>query len=227
MSHLRSPASPSRSRPQLVPTGLAQLLIWVYRDQKAEVMSGRGLWAPEAEADAPPNALVVRRWSGCGCAQIEAIGILGSRIDATGWQQRPVLHPDAETVHDQMVAMSKDDWIGALLLRRYAADGSAPDWGDGEQELGPVFDARDKIIQDRYDEVVEVVDAIGRQLLVPLRYCPVEAYPSDDWMDMSRGEYRQWFAALGRLQARLQGLPMSRWRLDGLGVEAEPWGEKK
>jgi len=64
-------------------------------------------------------------------------------------------------------------------------------------------------------------------LLVPLRYCPVEAYPSDDWMDMSRGEYRQWFAALGRLQARLQGLPMSRWRLDGLGAEAEPWAEKK
>lgn len=227
MSYLRSPVSPMRSAPRRVPTALVPLLVWVYRDQKADVMTGRGLWAPEAELDAGAGVQVVRRWSGCGCAQIEAIGVLGSRIEATGWQQRAVLHADAEAVHDALVAMSREDWMGALLLRRYAAAGSQPDWGDGEQELGPLFDARDKIIQDRYDEVVEVIDAVGRKLLVPVRYCPVEAYPSDDWVEMSRGEYRQWHAALLRLMERLGDVTLRRWRLDGIGAEAEPWRSKQ
>ncbi|HVI52926.1 MAG TPA: hypothetical protein VM661_17085 [Candidatus Sulfotelmatobacter sp.] len=227
MSFLRSPVPSSRTHPHRVSIGLAPLLVWVYRDQKADKMSGRGLWAPEAEADAAPGVQVVRRWSGCGCAQLEAIALLGSRIDATGWQQRPVLHPDAEVLHDRLVEMSREDWMGALLLRRYGGDGGMPDWGDGDQELGPVFDARDKIVQDHSDEMVEVVDAVGRNLLVPVRYCPLEAYPSDDWVALTRGEYRQWFAALERLWARLDGLAFSRWRLDGLGAEAEPWMVKK
>lgn len=227
MSRLHSSVSPSRAKPHRVPTGLAQLLVWVYRDQKADVMTGRGLWAPEAEFDALPDVQVVRRWSGCGCAQVEAIGRLGVRVESTGWQQRAVLHPDAEAVHDALVAMSREDWMGALLLRRYGADGSTPEWGDGDQELGPVFDSRDKIVQDRCDEVVEVVDAVGRKLLVPVRYCPVEAYPSDDWIETTRGEYRRWHAALLRLSAGLAEIRLSRWRLDGAGAEAEPWAAKK
>lgn len=227
MSKQRGPAPLPRIRPHREPVGLARLLVWVYRDQKADKMSGRGLWAPEAEADAAPGVQVVRRWSGCGCAQLEAIALLGSRIETTGWQQRPVLHPDAEAIHDVMVAMSRDDWMGALLLRRYGADGGMPDWGDGDQELGPVFDRRDKIVQDRYDEAVEVVDAIGRHLLLPLRYCPLEAYPSDEWVAASQGEYRQWHGALERLMARILDVRLQRWRLEGLGAVAEPWNMEK
>jgi len=227
MSFLSSPVPSSRSRPHLVAVGLAQLLVWVYRDQKADKMSGRGLWAPEAEADAGPNVQVVKRWSACGCAQIEAIGLLGTRIETTGWQQRPTLHPDAEAIHDRLVEMSREDWIGALLLRRHGGDAGVPDWDDGVQELGPVFDQRDKMVQDRYDEVVQVIDAVGRNLLVPLRYCPLEVYPSDDWVELSRGEYRQWHAALTRLMGRLEGVSLTRWRLDGLGAAAEPWVENE
>lgn len=227
MSQLSRLITSPHKRPRREATGLAQLLVWVYRDQRADVMTGRGLWAPEAEADAPANIQVVRRWSGCGCAQVEAIGILGASIRSTGWEQRPVLHPDAEAVHDALVAMSRDDWMGALLLRRYGADGSVPEWGDGDQELGPLFDDRDKIVQDRYDEVVEVVDAVGRKLLVPVRYCPVEAYPSDDWIELTRGEYRAWYAALLRLMEGLQDARLSRWRLEGIGAEAAPWAAEK
>jgi hypothetical protein len=204
---------------------IAALLVWTYQRQKADVMSGKGLWVSElriaAPEDEPPQA-----WSGCGCAQLAAVAVLGARIEAGGWQ-RPIVHNDADLVHDLVIEMSKKDWVGAMLLQRYGRQGGAPEWSEGRQEFEPERDGRDRIVQDRYDEVAVTADAAGRVRATPVRYCPVRLYPSDDWVEMSRGEYRTWHRALGRLAAMLaarpQGRGLTRFAVTGLGAAAEPW----
>ena len=207
-------------------TSLVDLLAWTYQRQKADVMSGRGLWAPEIDAEADSEAarlgMPVRHWSTCGCAQLEAIALLGTRIDGGGWQ-RAALHADAELVHDELIEMSRIDWMGASLLRQYGRQGDIPDWNGGTQEYEPVRDARDRIVQNYFDEVVTLTDACGRQSQVPVRYCPVQLYPSNDWMEMLRGEYQHWFAALEKFALRLQARKLVRWQVSGLGVSREPW----
>ena len=209
-------------------TTLVALLVWTYQRQKADVMSGKGLWISEQKAaaplDEPPQA-----WSGCGCAQLAAVAALGARIEGGGWQ-RPVLHNDAELCHDLVVEMSKRDWIGAMLLQRYGRQGGMPEWSEGRQEFEPERDGRDRIVQDRYDEVAVTTDAAGRVRAIPVRYCPVRPYPSDDWIEMTRGEYRTWHRALTRLAAVLDAPPkgreLTRWSLVGLGAAAEPWSAR-
>jgi len=209
-------------------TGLVDLLVWTYQRQKADLMSGKGLWTPEQRADASPIDQPTRRWSGCGCAQLAAVAALGARIEKGGWQ-RPALHPDAELVHDLVIEMSRTDWAGAMLLMRYGRQGGMPEWSEGRQEFEPERDERDRIVQDRYDEVVLALDVRGRERAVPVRYCPVRLYPSDAWIEMTRGEYRTWHRALARLAkalaSRPEGAGLGRWRIVGLGAAAEPWNE--
>ncbi len=203
-------------------TTMVALLVWTYQRQKADVMSGKGLWTPEARTESGEEP---KRWSGCGCAQLEAVAALGARVQPGGWQ-RPALHPDAELVHDSLVELSRADWLGAMLLRRHARQGGAPDWSEGRQEFEPERDARDRIVQDRYDEVVTVIDQRGRERAIPVLYCPLRKYPDDSWIEMTRGEYRNWHRALGLLAERLaEAGPrrLVRWRVAGLGAEAEPW----
>lgn len=203
------------------PTSLVALLVWTYQRQKADAMSGKGLWMSGAKA-ADPDAEPAQHWSGCGCAQLAAVAALGARIERGGWQ-RPALHADAELVHDLVVEMSKRDWSGAMLLRRYGSQGGAPEWSEGRQEFEPERDAKDRIVQDRYDEVALVKDAVGRPRAVPVRYCPVRLYPDDAWVDMTRGEYRLWHRALRTLGIMLSGRALTRWAVTGLGAAAEPW----
>jgi len=205
-------------------TSLVALLIWTYQRQKADVMSGKGLWMSEAKAS-DPELEPAQAWSGCGCAQLAAVAALGARIAGGGWQ-RPIVHPDADLIHDRVVEMSKTDWSGAMLLRRYGRQGGVPEWSEGRQEFEPEYDARDRIIQDRYDEVALVADAAGRPRAVPVRYCPVRLYPSDSWVDMTRAEYRLWHRALRNLGAALSERKLTRWTVTGLGAAAEPWSAR-
>jgi len=205
---------------------LVELLAWTYKRQKADVMSGRGLWTPEIDAEAESEAarlgMPVRQWSTCGCAQLEAIALLGARIDGGGWQ-RAALHVDAEVVHDELIEMSRVDWMGATLLRQYGRQDDVPEWSGGTQEFEPVRDARDRIVQNHFDEVVTHTDAFCRQSQAPVCYCPVQLYPSNDWVEMVRGEYQHWFAALEKFALRLQARTLVRWQVSGLGAPREPW----
>jgi hypothetical protein len=212
--------SPPRLRVRETTT-LVALLVWTYQRQKADLMSGKGLWTSEAKAlDAEAEA--PQHWSGCGCAQLAAVAALGARIEAGGWQ-RPTLHPDADLVHDLVVEISKTDWAGAMLLRRYARHGAMPEWSEGRQEFEPERDAKDRIVQDRYDEVALIPGAQGQPRAVPVRYCPVRLYPSDAWVEMTRGEYRLWHRALQRLGEALAARRLTRWTIASLGAAAEPW----
>ncbi|HEY1722544.1 MAG TPA: hypothetical protein VGG27_14975 [Magnetospirillaceae bacterium] len=206
------------------PATLTALLVWTYARQKADIVSGKGLWTPKRIAKAEPEP--VQQWSGCGCAQLAEVAALGARIEKGGWQ-RPAVHPDAELVHDLLVEQSKTDWAGAMLLLRYGRQGGTPEWSDGRQEFEPVYDDRDRVIQDRYDEVALVIDGRGRERAVPVLYCPVRPYPDDAWVQMTRGEYRLWHGSLRRLADSLANPPLDkrliRWALTGLGAAAEPW----
>src|SRR5579862_7929412 len=140
----RATQSPAATQTYQI-TDLVALLVWTYERQKADLMSGKGLHRPEAKA-ADPDREPRHTWSGCGCAQLLAVATLGARIESGG-EQRAVLHGDAELVNDLVVAMSQTDWIGAMLLRRYARQGGAPEWSEGRQEFEPERDARDRIVQ--------------------------------------------------------------------------------
>ena len=207
------------------PATLVALLVWTYQRQKADVMSGKGLHdsgvkAPDPDAE-PPHA-----WSGCGIAQLEAVALLGVRIEGGG-PQRATLHNDAELINDLVVELSRTDWIGAMLLRRHGREGAPPEWSDGRQEFEPVRDERDRIVQDAADEAVTVTDITGRTRTIPVRYCPVRLYPAESWIAMTRGEYRAWhgaLAALGRMLATPPaGRALTRFVVTGLGAAAEPW----
>jgi hypothetical protein len=218
----RPPATETRE-----PITLTALLVWTYARQKADVMSAKGLWTSERTGAAEPEP--VQQWSGCGCAQLAEVAALGARIEKGGWQ-RPAVHPDADLVHDLVIEQSKTDWAGAILLRRYGRQGGTPEWSDGRQEFEPLYDERDRIVQDRYDEVILVTDGKGRERAKPVLYCPVRLYPDDAWIAMTRGEYRLWHGALGRLARMLadppEGRSLTRWSVTGLGAAAEPWAAK-
>lgn len=201
---------------------MVSMLVWTYRDQKADVMTGKGLFGPEVAAVAgDEDSWEPHAWSRCGCAQMEAIGHVGCRIDGGGWQ-RPSLHPDAEVIHDAVVVLSQANWMGAALLRRYGRLGGTPDWcGDIRQEFEPVFEANSRRpVQDRFDEVSMVKGRASKHL-----YCPVQLYPPNEWIDLARGEYCAWHGALGRLFVSLSDATLSRHELTGLGAVPEPWSD--
>ena len=106
------------------PTTAAALVTWTYRDQKADAVTGKALVLPGAiphHRSRPPAR------SRDGCASLARYGALGAVIPGTGHAQRPVLHRDAETVHDAVVALSAADPLGALLLVRHGKSGEPPD----------------------------------------------------------------------------------------------------
>jgi hypothetical protein len=218
------PIPPSSAKAHRETIDAVGLLRWTYQRQRADVISGRDLREPFASASVP--ARLRKHWSGCGCAQLEAVAVLGVRIEPGG-KQRDTLHPDAEHIHDQVIAISERNWPGAVLLRRYGKQGGVPDWESGPQEYEPLRDGRDKIIQDRYDEVIRIRDGAGRDRMVPAHYCPLVKYPSDEWIEMMRGEYTVWYAALEDLANRLEGVKLARWTLAGLGAVAYPWRSDK
>lgn len=196
-------------------TTLVDLLVWTYQRQRADVMSGRGLWGPEAEVmDEEPFHQI----SGDGCAKIAATAAYGCDIDGGGYQ-RAALHPDAEAVHDAVVALSADNWIGAQLVRRYAKQGATPHW-DVRQHLEPVYVGGKPEVRDgdaytvRYRRELRVVSA---------RYCPVEPYPANAWVEMMRGEYRAWYSGLAAVARMLERAALTRWSIVGIGAEREPW----
>lgn len=204
----------------VVHVDLVRLLVWTYRDQKADVMSGKGLSTPEAALTADDPEAYHGGWGACGCAAAEHAGAVGAIIPGTAWRQNHALHPDAEQVHDQVVAMSAGgDWVGAALLRRYGRQGGTPDWcSDFARSFDPVCGHDDRPIQDCFDEVSVVKGRVAKHL-----YCPVVQYPPNEWIDLARGEYRAWHGALVRLYARMVDCVFTRYCLGGLGALAEPW----
>lgn len=199
------------------PTTLLALLDWVYRRQRADLMTCKPLKGPKRQDDGTaPDILSTM----VGASELmDRVAELGVMVDGGG-RQSYRLHEDAERVHDALIALSESDWAGAALILGHARIASQPDWGNARQEWEPVRDANGRIIEDRFDEVV-MLRTRGRPRRVQVSYCPVAPYPSDEWVAMTRGEYRCWHQALVSLSQALP--PLTLWKVVGLGVQAEPW----
>lgn len=198
-------------------TTLVSLLDWTYRRQKADIMTGKGLWQPE-ELSGLNDDDYHGGWSGDGCAALESCGALGAIIPGTGHKQRAVVHDDAVAVHDAVVALSRSDWVGAMLLRRYGRQGGMPEWRSSQPRPVPVMPTRgNKPVVASF--VNEYVGRDGRRRKVSAQYSMIEYVPPPGMVEIMRGEYRAWWAGLSALSVPR----LSRWRLVGPGAVAEPW----
>jgi len=205
---------------------MVELLTWTYRRQKADLMTAKPLHLPEAPAPTPPPA-----WSRDGCVAVARDALLGARIPTTAAAQRPTLHPDADAVHDRVVARSIADPLGAMLLLRHGRSGEPPTWGAEIPRPEPVTrhrDGREEIIEDatlpgqshlERRRPAKGVAAAWVEVFHP--YCPLEYWPSVAVIDQTRLEYAMWRAALVAVFDVLP--PLKRWVIRDIGAPSEPW----
>jgi hypothetical protein len=215
------------------PATTVTLLHWAYRDQKADIMSGRGLYLPETTSDSDED--YHGGWSNDGCAAMEIFGRVGALIPSTDHLQRPALHEDAAIVHDLVVALSRDDPAGALLLQHHGRQGDMPDISDLVPHPEPVhhrIGRREVIIDDAtipgqsHLERRRIQDPVTRRrrwawIEVFHPFCPLSYWPTPTAIAKSRIEYQVWWRALRRLTTALP--PLRRWIVSGPGAEECPW----
>lgn len=193
-----------------------RLLAWTYRDQKADLMTGKGLHGLEAKADGHEGGAFADSRS-C-CTTVEMNGLLGTVIRSTAHQQRPSLHQDAEIIHDVVMGLN---WPIARLLMHYGRTGSVPDWGD-KQFLEPIIQKGGQVVDYAVAETVRV--AYRREVrTVEVCYCPLALYPADEALGAMREVYAMWHRGMSDVAAQLADSPLVRWAVDGIGAPAKPW----
>lgn len=197
---------------QCEPKDIEGLLVWVYRDQKADLVISRGVGLHGLEAAADGVASYAS--SACGCAAVARIGELGVRVDQAG-RDGGALHPDAEVVHRAVMRLT--DRVNGLprsrLIIQNAARGERPD-----AMVGQVPRPR-PLLQRDGRPVVHWTDK-GK------RYgsCPVQYAPSAAMILAAQAEYSAWHATLRLLAIALQaeGQMTKYWPLPP-AAPAAPW----
>jgi hypothetical protein len=182
-------------------TTIIDLLEWTYRVQMADRMSGQGVYAVEEGADGGIS------YGSSSAAAVARNAVLGATILSTGHMQRYALHPDAEAVH---AAVQSLPWAQGLLLMQYARTGDRPR-SSVSQSLEPVLCGGHprlgvaEIVRVRYR------NAVYRD--VPVTYCQLELYPSDEYVALCMVEHNAWVVALEALRHRLGAVGLKRWRI--------------
>lgn len=201
---------------------VVDLLVWVYRDQKADRVDGRGIGLFEGErvADAADRGRVALPGAGrTMTAVVGEIATVGCRIDRIGYDTGQ-LHPIAERVNELV------ERIGAPasgLLVHYGRRAEYPPAYDLRVELTPAWRGRPKYRQDgKPDErhVLRIYDktrnAIG---------CRLELRPQNSMIGDLQQDYRLWYGGLLAVVDRWRQLADRAGRLFVTGpiVPAEPW----
>lgn len=107
-----------------------QLVVWAFRDQKADRFAGVGLHSIEASVE----GLEPRGRSADGCGALADIEHLGCRIDRRVGIVRDEIHPAAEAV-----AVLAAEVEGGDLVRFYGRLGGRPDgWAEPSRWWRPV-----------------------------------------------------------------------------------------
>ena len=187
------------------------MLIWAYRDQRADLLFGRGVWLFDVERRAA--GLPVQSISGDGSAVIERGALLGCRIDGGGPAAMQRIHTDAEAVHEEVLALGSR--IERAAVVESAKTGERPDWMPGARAyMEPVLVASGK----RAGEPVRLYDKnrgwIGCRVTVGL---------SQELIDTRRAFYESWHGALVKLAGRLDGR-LLKHQVAGPRAPARPWG---
>lgn len=221
---------------------LWDFLVWAYRKQKVDVMTGRTLHGLEAKADGEERHGV----SGDGVARMLSIGRLGVIVQSGGHWIGGDCHPDAEKIHDAVLELGKVDWLGALAIMQHARAGEPPERCDYQPIPRPtIADNRDddyqrvridgrlvnvKIVTaEHIREPVPVYDDRGNRLVVmrhgepvpayqpgpwiKIEYCPIDWDPPIQIVDVTNGVYDHWMRALETLGAALVGVRFKEHRI--------------
>ncbi len=199
---------------------VVELLDWTYRRQKADVVTAKTFQPPRSRRELDTGH---GQWSGDGCAAMDRFGLLGAIIPSTGHLQRPALHDDAARIHDAMILLSEAEqhWAGIMLLYHYARHGGQPRRDALPPRPVPILTGprRTPLVtwfRNHY------VGRDGRTRRFSAQCCPLDYTPPPESADRIHEEYRLWFTGLCRLNATLATIPLSRWRVAGLGALPPP-----
>jgi hypothetical protein len=196
---------------QRQPIDIEDLLVWTYRDQRADVVieRGIGLFDQEGEAD----GIVKQREAACGVLAVARSCLLGGRVDGGG-RSAGALDEDAELVHRAVMRLT--DRVQGLprwrLVIQNAARSERPD------AMVTAVPRPVALLQRDGRPVVNWSDK-GK------RYgsCPVEYAPSAALILAAQAEYAAWHSALMLLALALQSERLSRWFPLRPSAPARPW----
>lgn len=184
-------------------TDMWSLLRWAYGREQVRFSA-----AEEAGAKA-------RQMSGTGWAM--QVLANGARVSGGGgsWQP-PSCHIDALAVHALVRNLSAEDfWI----VVRSAEHGRPPEWNP---EIVP---ARLIAMRRANGRPEHVLDRRGKTMACVLRLVGTTPAQAEMIRHEARALYRRWRQLLVHLRGDLTGAQsgLTRWRVEGIGVEAEPW----
>ena len=193
-----------------IPTDIEDLLVWTYRDQRADVVIRNGVGLHDTEAAMDAGSVEARGSSStCGCAALERIGRAGCRVDGGGLSADH-LHEDAERIHRQVERLPAP--IAALVIRS-ARINDRLDWMPGVvPRAAPVLNGRRQV--SVRCEVWDKNRDYG--------WCPIEWTPSQVRIDAARDEYGLWWQALRSLAGWVRR-DLVRYRATGPAISATPW----
>lgn len=207
---------------------VVELVNWVYADQRAHIIDGRGIGLHEGEKEA--EAALAGRRSGAVHVSLHArfqeIMLLGCRVDKIGADTGD-LHPVAETVHDLARRLGAYRTIRTCAIRR-----EPPIGGSIEARLGPVWK-----VEPRYERALcegcGEVHALPKAGSFKVDYdtrkyplsCPVADDHEPEYIGALRREYLAWHDDLSLLVQQLRDI---RDKLGGLVVTGprvprQPW----
>ena len=99
------------------------LVIWAFRDQKADLVVGRGAGLHEIEASADGRP----RQGGSNVASLAQYAALGTKIDEPG-PDPGLVDPDAERIYEAVLTLNT---ACKGLVCRHGRNASRPDYGAG------------------------------------------------------------------------------------------------
>ncbi|MEN2977874.1 hypothetical protein P7L78_19160 [Tistrella bauzanensis] len=179
------------------------LLVWVYRDQKADLVTGR------------MDDGRVMGWRGSSLGRIEAVANLGCRVDGrgAGWGAAGELHRDAAATHEVVETL---DLGTQRVVIRHARAGTRPDWTAGGLRCRPVW---------RRTATGEVRPRVIYTATRKPSYCPIEIEPAPAILHDARMEWVTWRGALDRIARDLRAVDalLTRHRITGPAADATPW----
>ena len=163
------------------PVDIERLLVWTYRDQRADVVIGLGMRFFEQEAAMDGRTRYAT--STDGITALQRVGALGTRVDGGG-ASAAALHPDAEVVHDAVMMLDRHL---AMMVIEHARASSRPDQtAIVPPRAHPVLNRLDRptVRYDGWDS--------GRHY----GWCPVDWTVAPTTAEVVRLEYATWRRAL-------------------------------
>lgn len=218
---------------------VVDLVTWVYREQRAHIVDGRGIGLHEGERAAEGLGHTIAADS---IARVVANGVLGCQVDKLGYDMGE-LHPVAEAVHGIVARLQTSGLAAGFLVIQHAQKGEIPTGATLEPRLQP--DWKSKGPQWQWVTVRRETDGETVTLRWPAERSFKMAYDDSrermpiccllaedfgpDYIASERRDYVAWHDALTRLvnicDALTRNDPMALGGLlvTGPTLAREPW----